>query len=218
MFGQAAGFAALAALSPSALLLVTLYLNSASPGRTVGFYLAGALLMTVVMGVVVLLALKSGHLSAPGQRQPRYGLRLGLGVVALAAGIYLVRRGPKPRPAGQKKPGVISRWAARPRPLTAFATGLLVFAPSVGFIAAVQVIATSHASDAAQAAAMAMVVIIDVVLVWLPLVVYLIAPGRTVRALKTSNAWISANRHALTAGGLSIVGAILIANGITGLA
>lgn len=218
MFGQAAGFAALAALSPAALLLVTLYLNSASPGRTVGLYLAGALLMTIAMGVVILVALKSGHLSAPGQRQPRYGLRLGLGVVALAAGIYLVRRGPKPRPARQKKPGVISRWAARPRPLTAFATGLVVFAPSVGFIAAVQVIATSHASDATQAAALAMVVIIDVVLVWLPLVVYLIAPGRTVRALKASNAWISANRHALTAGGLSIIGAILIANGITGLA
>ena len=220
MFGQAAGLAALAALSPAALLLVTLYLHSASPGRTVTFYLAGALLMTIVMGVVVLVALKSGHLSDPGQRQPRYGLRLGLGVVALAAGIYLVRRGPRPRPrpAGkQKKPGVIARLTARPRPLTAFLTGLLVFAPSVGFIAAVQVIATSHASDAVEAGALAMVVVIDVVLVWLPLVVYLIAPGRTVRALKASNAWLSANRHPLTAGGLIILGAILVANGITGL-
>lgn len=218
MFGQAAGLAALAALSPAALLLVTLYLNSASPGRTVTFYLAGAVLMTVVAGVIVLVALRAGGLSVPSHRQPRYGLRLGLGVVALAAGIYLVRRGPRPRPARkQKKPGVMARLAAQPRPLTAFLTGLLVFAPSVGFIAAVQVIATSHASDAVQAGALAMVIAIDVVLVWLPLVVYVIAPARTVRALKASNAWISANRHALTAGGLTILGAILIANSITGL-
>jgi hypothetical protein len=63
-----------------------------------------------------------------------------------------------------------------------------------------------------------MVVVIGVVLVWLPLVVYLIAPGRTVRALEASSAWISANRHALAAGSLTIIGAILIAGGITGLA
>jgi uncharacterized membrane protein len=218
MFGQAAGLAAIAALSPAALLLVTLYLNSATPGRTVTFYFAGALLMTIVMGVVILVALKSGHLSSPGQRQPRYGLRLGLGVVALAAGIYLVRRGPRPRRAGkQKKPGLIARLTAHPRPATAFLAGLFVFAPSVGFIGAVQVIAASRASDATEAGALAMIIVIDVALVWLPLVVYLIAPDRTVRALKASNAWISTNRHALTAGGLSIVGAILLADGITGL-
>lgn len=218
MYGQAAGLAALAALSPAALLLVTVYLSSVSPGRTIGFYLAGAVLMAVVMGVIVLVALRSGGLSAPSQRQPRYGVRLGLGVIALAAGIYLVRRGPRPRPAKPKKPGVISRLAAQPRPVTAFATGLLVFAPSVGFIAAVQVIATSHASDTAQAGALAMVVAIDVALVWLPLVVYLVAPDRTVGALKASSAWISANRHALLAGSLGAIGAILVIDGITGLA
>lgn len=221
MYGQAAGLAALAALSPTALLLVTVYLSSASPATTVSIYLAGALVMTAVMGVVVLIALKSGNLSAPGQRQPRYGLRLGLGVVALAAGVYLARRGLGPRPAKPKKPrepGVISRWAARPRPLTAFASGLLVFVPSVGFIAAVQVIATSRAGDAAQAAALAMVVVIDVFLVWLPLGVYVVAPGRTIGALNASTGWISANRHALAAGALTLIGAILLADGITGLA
>ncbi|MBO0809983.1 MAG: GAP family protein [Actinobacteria bacterium] len=217
MYGEAAGLAALAALSPAALLLVTVYLSSASPGRTVGFCLAGAVLMTVVAGVIVLVALREGGLSVPSHRQPRYGLRLGLGVVALAAGVFLARRKPRPRPARAEKPGLISRMAARPRPLMAFASGLLVFAPSVGFLAAVQVIATSRASDAAEAAALAMVVVIDVALVWLPLVVYLAAPDRTVRALTASSAWISANRHALLAGSLGAIGAILVADGITGL-
>ena len=217
MYGQAAGLAVLAALSPAALLLVTVYLGSVNPGRTVGFYLAGALVMTIIAGIIVLVALRAGGLSVPSNRQPRYGLRLGLGVLALGTGIFLARRKPGARPAKAKKPGIISRLAANPRPLTAFATGLLVFAPSLGFIAAVQVIATSHASDAAEAGALALVVVIDLFLVWLPFGVYLAAPDRTVRTLKASNAWISANRHVLLAGGLTVLGAILVADGISGL-
>lgn len=218
MFGQAAGLAVLAALTPAALLLVTIYLGSASPRRTVAFYLTGAVVMTVVAGVVILVALRAGGLSVPSNRQPRYGLRLGLGVLALAAGVFLALRKPSERKAKAKKPGIISRWSANPRPVTAFASGLVAFAPSLGFIAAVQVIATSHASDAAQAGALALVVVIDLFLVWLPFGVYLAAPDRTVYALKASNAWISANRHILLAGGLTVLGAILVADGISGLA
>jgi hypothetical protein len=218
VFGEAAGLAALAAISPPALLLVTVYLSSARPGRTVGYYFAGALLMTIVMGVVVLIAIRSGHLSAPGQRQPRYGLRLGLGVIALAAGIYMIRRGPRQRQRKKpKKPGIIARWSANPRPITAFATGILVFTPSVGFIAAVQAIGTSKSDNISEAGALALVIIIYVVLVWLPLVIYLLAPERTVRALKASNGWISRNKHLLTAGALTILGIILVVDGITGL-
>lgn len=218
MFAQAAGLAVLAALSPAALLLVTVYLSSVSPGRTVAFYLAGAVVMTVVAGVIVLVALRAGGLSVPSNRQPRYGLRLGLGVLALAAGIFLARRGPRARPAKErKKPGIISRWSADPRPVTAFASGVVVFAPSLGFIAAVQVIATSRASAGAEAAALALVVVIDLFLVWLPFGLYLAAPERTIGTLKASNAWISANRRILVAGGLTILGAILVADGISGL-
>lgn len=221
MFAQAAGLAVLAALSPAALLLVTVYLSSVTPGRTVAFYLAGAVVMTVVAGVIVLIALRAGGLSVPSNRQPRYGLRLGLGVLALAAGTFLALRGRRPGKARQakarKKPGIISRWSADPKPVTAFASGVVVFAPSLGFIAAVQVIATSRASAGAEAAALALVVFIDLFLVWLPFGLYLAAPERTIRTLKASNAWISANRRVLVAGGLTVLGAILVADGISGL-
>jgi Sap, sulfolipid-1-addressing protein len=221
MYGQAAGLAALAALSPAALVLVAVYLGSARPGKHAGFFLAGALLMSIIMGVVVLAALRAGGLSVPSHQQPRYGLRLGLGVIALAAGAFFARRYRRPAshvPAKPKKQGIVSRMASRPRPLTAFATGVLVFAPSVGFIAAVQVIATSHSSDAAEAGALALVVIINVAFVWLPFAVYLIAPDRTVHALKTASAWLGSHGPVLLAGSLTAIGAILVIDGIAGLA
>jgi Sap, sulfolipid-1-addressing protein len=216
VLGQAAGFAVLAALSPPALLAVAVYLTSTRPRRTLLIFLAGAVTMTVILGIVILVAIHAGGLNHPHQRQPRYGLRLGLGVVALAAGIFLARR--KPKPKKTKKPGLISRIMAHPAPIAAFAVGLLLFTPSASFIAAVQVIATSKASDALIVLGLAIVVIIDVAFIWVPFGLYLAAPDATVRTVRTINAWIQAHSRVIIIGGLLIVGVLLIVNGATGLA
>jgi Sap, sulfolipid-1-addressing protein len=92
MLLQAAGFAVLAALSPTALLITAIYLGSARPRTTALCYLAGALLISTVMGVAVLLLLRYGHFQLPGHRTPRYGLRLGLGLLILAAIAVVARR------------------------------------------------------------------------------------------------------------------------------
>jgi Sap, sulfolipid-1-addressing protein len=224
MLAQAAGLAFLAALTPTAVLIAAVYLGSSSPRTTSMFYLLGAVVMCVVMGVIVIVALHAGHLNHPHQRTPRYGVRLGLGVVALAAGVVMARRTPKP-PGGtgekkqkQKKPGLTSRLLTRPSPLTAFVMGLIIFAPSVTFIAAVQVIATAKASDAAIAGSLALVVAIDVLGVWVPFAFYLIAPDLTTRKLQAIDHWLSAHKRVLIVGGLLVAGVILTLNGSLGLA
>jgi hypothetical protein len=216
MIGQAAGLAVLSALSPAALLVAAVYLSSASPRRALAIYLAGAVAMTVVLGVVLLVVIHAGGLNHPRQRQPRYGVRLGLGVIALGAGLVISRRTPRPaRP--DKKPGLLTRMITNPAPLAAFAVGLLVFAPSVSFIAAVQVIATAKASDAYDALALAVVVLIDVMFVWLPLGFHVVAPDATARAVNAVNAWLRAHSHVLTVVLLAVAGLALIGNGIYGL-
>ena len=220
MYGQAAGLAALAALYPPALLIAAVYLSSASPRRLTVYFLAGALVMTIVAGVVILAALRDGGLSLPTNRPPRYGLRLGLGVLALIAAGYLAwryrHRGPD-ETIKSGKPGRISRMTAHPRPMTAVAVGTLLFAPGVGFVAAVQVIATAKASLSATAIALAMVVVIDLAFAWVPLVVHLIAPEATTRALKSINAWLSARGRVLAVGAVGAIGAILFVDGLVGL-
>jgi hypothetical protein len=219
MLATAAGFAVLAAISPTAILVSAVYLGSARPRQATLLFLAGAITMTLVMGVVVLVALRAGGLSLPSNRTPRYGVRLALGVVALAGGTYMTRRKPRPPdPAKPKKPGLVSRMMARPGPLAAFVTGIIVFTPSAAFVAAVQVIATAHDSTAASVAALVLIVLIDVSLVWLPFLLYLARPEATRRRLKAFNEWLRAHGHALVAGALIIVGAVLIGNGIYGLA
>jgi hypothetical protein len=218
MFGSAVGFALLAALTPTAILVSAAYLGSASPRRTTTWFLVGAVTMTVIIGVIALAALRAGGLSLPGHHTPRYGVRLGLGVLALGSGLFVARRTPKPpNPDKPKKPGMVSRLISRPGRGAAFAAGVLVFVPSASFLAAIQVIATAHASLLATGGTLAVVVLIDVMLVWLPFVCYLVRPEPTTRILKSFNGWLRAHGHAIAAGALLVVGVLLTVQGITGL-
>ena len=220
MLAQAAGFAVLAAISPTALLVIAVYLGSARPRRTASYYLAGAILMSIITGVIVLAALRAGGLSRATEHAPRYGLRFGLGVLALAASAFIIAR--RARSADPGKPskhggGIVSRMIANPSPGTAFVAGVLVFAPSVTFIAAIQAIATARASVEANVLALAIVVVINVLLVWLPILAHLVVPGWTSRTLTAFNGWLRAHGQILVTIVLVAAGAVLTVNGLTGL-
>ena len=221
MLAQAAGFALLAAISPTALLLMAVYLGSDSPRTTAFMYLAGAILMTVVTAVVALIIIRTTGLDEPRERSARYGLRLGLGILAAIAAVVVALRGrrPPPEPESDRPPktGIVSRLIAAPSPHTAFFSGVLLFAPSVTFIAAVQVIATARAAVHVTALGLITVVIISVTVVWLPLVAYLAAPDPTTRSLKRFNGWLRANGKKILTLGLFIAAIALIINGALGV-
>jgi len=198
---QAAGLALLAALSPTTLLVSAVYLGSARPRLVGAAYLAGAILMSLVMGLVVIVILRNTGLSHHSQRTPRYGLRLGLGLLMIAAGAFLL----------------VSRMIADPAPASAFAVGLLLFAPGITFIAAVQVIATANADIEETTTAIIVVVVINALLVWLPLLVHIVAPGATTRYLTAFNGWLRANGNKILIAVLLVGGVIVAVNGLLGL-
>jgi Sap, sulfolipid-1-addressing protein len=217
VIAQAAGLAVLAAISPTALLLAAVYLGSARPRATILSYLAGAVVMSIAIGIVILVALRAGGFSLPHHRHDRYGLRLGLGILLVLAGLVVFRRKPKPVDPDKPQKGIVGRLMANPAPYTAFLAGLLVFGPGVTFIAAVQVVATANADLSETTAALIVVVVINVALVWLPLVAYLATPDFTSRTLIAFNAWLRSHGRIILAGVLVIAGIILTVNGITGL-
>ncbi len=116
MILESSGLALLASLSPTALLIAAVYLGSAQPVRTAAFYLTGAIVMSLVTGVVILVVLRSLDLSHTGEHGPRYELRLALGVALLAAGLFAAKRKPRPPDPSNPKQGFVSRMAASPAP------------------------------------------------------------------------------------------------------
>jgi hypothetical protein len=217
MLTDAAGLALLAALSPTAVLVSATFLRSPNPHRTVLIYLTGAIVMTVLMATIVFVVLHAGHVYKPRERQTRYGVRLGLGLLMLLAGGYLRRRGPKLRDPAKKDKGLISRLIAKPGGRAAFIVGILVYSPSLTFIAAVQVVATSKQSITDSVLDLILVIAITITFVWLPLVLYLLAPEPTSRVLGASIGWLRSHGYVLTVGALLIGGVLLTLNGILGV-
>jgi Sap, sulfolipid-1-addressing protein len=223
MLTEAAGLALLAAIAPTALLVVAVFLGAANPRRTVLLFLAGALVMTAVIAIVLFIVLRSGHLYKPHERHARYGLRLGLGLLLLLAGAFVLRRNRKPKdPAKaarkkQKGPGLISRMIATPGPKEAFFVGILVYSPSLTFVAAVQTVATSKDSVAAAVLALILVIAITLLLIWVPFLLYLLMPDRTGRLLGSFNAWLRTHGHQILVAALLAAGVVVTIDGIVGL-
>jgi len=225
---QAAGFALLAAISPAALLVMAVFLSSAEPRRIAVTYTLGAFVTTVVAAVAALFIIRSAGLNLPHGHDPRYGLRLGLGVLAAAGAVVLRLRqrkasrnsseAAKAGKSGRSGKGLMSRLTTNPTPRTAFIAGLILFAPSATFLAAVQVVATSNASVAITAVGLVIVVALGVLLVWLPLVAFFAAPDATTRILAASNDWLRSHGKRLAVAALALGGLILIVNGALGLA
>jgi hypothetical protein len=218
MLIQAAGLALLAALSPTALLVAAVYLGSARPRVVTVFYLAGAVAMSLVMAVVILAVLRGVNLQRPGEHTPRYELRLILGILLLAGALVVARRKPRPPDPAKAHQGFISKMVAEPAPMSAFLVGILIFAPGVSFLAAVQVIATARASFDLTVIALIIVVVINVLLVWLPIVFHLIFPRATTRYMTAFNDWLRAHGKLILMCVLVAVGGIMVINGIYGLA
>lgn len=229
LFGQAAGFALLAACYPPAVLIAALYLASERPGRTTVFYVAGGFAMVTVVGIAALVAIRAGGLSHLGHHhhQTRYGLRLGLGVLAIIAALLLWRRKPKPpdsrnskKPKSSKepkRPKLIQRLTARPTPLTAFAVGAFMFGPSLTFISAVQIVGTARAGIGETIGAMVMIIVLTVAFAWLPLVAYVVAPQKTISLLRAFDSWLKRHGKTVLTLAVGIVGILLVAQGILGL-
>jgi hypothetical protein len=215
LFLQAASFAILAAISPSALLVMTLYLGSPNPRKTATAYVAGAALMTIVTAVAALVLIRAVGLAQPSQHATRYGLRLGIGLLAVATAAFVIRRKPAGNP--QSKHGFMSRLVAEPTPRTAFLAGVLLFAPGATFLASVQVVATAREGPVVTSITLLTIVVISLLIVLLPLVGYLAAPDATTRRLGAVNRWVRAYGKQLLVLALLIAGTALILDGAVGL-
>jgi hypothetical protein len=217
MLLEAAGLALLASISPTALLIASVFLGSAQPRRAGAFYLVGAVIMSLAMGIVVLAIIRGVGLDHASQHEPRYGFRLALGVVLLAASAVVARRRTSTGAATEPHQGRLQQMAAEPSPLSAFLVGILVFAPGAAFLAAIQVIATARASIDLTVLAVALVVAINVLLVWVPIVLHLVAPETTTRWLTSFNGWLRANGQVVLLWVFLVSGCIMVGNGIYGL-
>lgn len=204
---------------PTLILVVVVALRLEHPIRILVFFVAGALLTTISIGLAIVFTLSGTTVASGSNRSVSAGIYLVAGLASLLAAGVLWRIGgrpPKPK-APRTKPSLAERSVERGAPV-AFVAGIVlnIFPGTFPFVALVD-IARQGVSDAVKVAAVVVFYVIMLAFAEVPIVAYLVAPQRTIRATNAFNEWLSRNGRRVAAGVLAAVGLYLVVRGLVKL-
>ena len=207
---------------PILLVVVIVSLRASHPVLLLVSFLAGGLLTTMVVGLVIIYALQGSSLTGGSQSSFDPAVEIVAGTLALlAAGVLWLRYGVLPEAPADTPPaeasGRLERMLDRGAPL-AFAAGIVcnIF-PGVFPLVALKDIAEMDIGFAETVVVLLAFYVIMFAFIEVPLVSYLVAPGWTKQATWRFNAWLDRNARRVGIVALAGVGAYLVVKGIVGL-
>jgi len=224
--GQVFLLALTASLNPTLVAATTVMLLLDHPKKLMLGYLAGALMTSITLGLVIVFSLSSSSTTKTTQNTLSPSVDIGLGAICLAVAFVLytgryerLRQRRQARKAGKPDKGPprwqreLSKGSAR----TTFVVGALLTLPGASYIAGLTQI---HKLNLSTAETVLVVVGFNLVMLWLlevPLASYLLAPEQTPERIDRAKAWVSRHAHMFAVRGFTAVGALLITKGIIGL-
>jgi threonine/homoserine/homoserine lactone efflux protein len=194
-----------ACLSPSAVAIVIWYLGQESPRRLVLAYLAGAWAVSAVVAIAAILLLHGTKLTPKHHPAPSAGVDMTLGLAMLVTAVVYVRR--QPAEKGPKK-------ARRHDPRGALLLGVVMYLPSLFYLAALKQLADADAGLLVTALSGLLLVVIVVLIVEIPVGLYLLFPDGTGRQLKAFDEWMRRHQRVIVVAGLTGAGLYLLGTGI----
>jgi Sap-like sulfolipid-1-addressing protein len=194
---------------------VIIFLGRPHPKKLLTFFLAGALLVSVSIGLAAVNVLNAADIGSSSRRSFGAGLYLGLGAVAVVVGLHFLRTRPKPKPKKPKKgPSMTDRVLTRDSSWLVFALGIVLNLPGIWYLMGLKDIALGGYSKVEEVLLILGFNLIMFSFVEIPLVGYLVAPEWSKKQVARFNSWLHA--HARHIGGyIGVgVGTFLIARGI----
>jgi hypothetical protein len=218
----------LSALYPTLLAVVVLVLQRPDPRRLLAAYLAGAMLTSMIVGYVIVTALKSGNVVGGSDTTVGPGVNLAGGAIALLLVWFLVsdwgrerRERMKERKEAKRAGSIKQPWSERviqrgSVSLT-FVVGMVLNLPGAMYLVALKDVA---AADLGTAETLGVLLAYNLIMFqWaeLPLIGYAVAPDRTKVLITNMNHWLRDHARQLAIVICSIAAAFLITRGIVGL-
>jgi arginine exporter protein ArgO len=211
---QAVPLALAASLYPLGIAALLLLTEAARARSKVAVFLAGAVACTLPIGFLVVFALHGIGLDQDSKRSASYGLRLAIGVVLLVAALAIARWSPKPH----NKPSRVIRLTREGGLIGVFVAAIALYVlPSPVYLAALEVVGSTKLDTAARAGWVLIVVALVLITVEVPVLLFLLAPGRTVPRLRALDAWLGRNARTLLAMVLAVIGLWEVIDGLVGL-
>jgi hypothetical protein len=204
---------------PTLILVVVVALRLEHPIRILVFFVAGALLTTISIGLAIVFTLDGTTVASGSSRSVSAGIYLVAGLLSLLAAGALWRIGGRPRKPKPPRttPSLAERSVERGAPV-AFAAGVVlnIIPGTFPFVALVD-IARLDVGDAAKVASVVVFYGIMLAFAEVPIVAYSIAPERTIAATNAFNDWLSRNGRRVAAAMLAVVGLYLAVRGLVRL-
>ena len=198
-------------LEPFRIGMSVLMLNRPRPQLQLAAFLCGGFLMGLSVGAVVLFALESRIPASAHFTLPK--VQIAIGLLALVASVIAATTRGRDRTA----PPWLTRLLGGPSLWVAGTAGLGIALPSVDYLAARAVIAAGSATAVTRLSALVVFNVVAFALVEIPLLAYLVAPQRTVAAMRKLHDWVRARRRREVAGLLAAVGTVLVTAGLLGV-
>lgn len=225
--GQMVLLALTASLNPTLLAATTVMLMLPAPARLMTGYLAGALLTSITLGLVIVFSLSNSgtatttkHTLSPAADLALGGLCLVIAWVLLTGRYDRLRDRRRERKAAKpdKGPPRWQRTLSKGSPRTTFVIGALLTLPGASYLAG---LAHLHHLKYSTAGTVLVVILFNLVMLWmleLPLVSFLIAPEDTPRRIERAKLWVSRHAYTFALRGSAVIGVLLIIKGGVGLA
>ena len=224
--GHVIALALTASLNPTLVAATTVMLLLERPTKLMLGYLAGAMMTSITLGLVIVFSLSNSSTAKTTQNTLSPSVDIGLGAIALAISFVLytgryerlkqrrqARKAARPDKGPPRWQRELSKGSAR----TTFVVGALLTLPGASYIAGLTEI---HKQKLSTTLTVLVVLAFNIVMLWLlevPLASYLLAPEKTPEKIDRAKAWVSRHAHMFAIRGFAAVGALLIIKGIVGL-
>ena len=216
-------FAFTSAFNPTLLAATTVMLLLPNTRRLMLGYLAGALVTSITLGLVIIFSLHSSGTVSTTRHTLSPSVDIALGLLALLLASVLSRGRDKPirerrkAKSEAKQPPRWQRELGKGSARTTFVVGALLTLPGASYLVGLDRISKGNYSKAVDVLLVIIFNVIMLALLEVPLLSFALAPDWTPGAIERAKAWIGRRGRHVAVVGLAIVGGLLVIKGLVGL-
>jgi hypothetical protein len=219
-----------AAANATLLAAVTVMLFLENPKRLLLGYLAGALLVSLTIGFVIVFVVHDSGATETAQSSLSPSMDVALGAIFLLVAYVLgsgrderLKERRKAKKEGsdvgeaEKGPSKVEQLLGRGDARITFAIGVVFTLPGVAYLAALHDLQQLEYGTAAEVLVILGFNAMLLILLEIPLIGYFVTPERTVLAVQHFRAWLTQSSRRIVVLGAAGLGALLLVRGVIGL-
>jgi hypothetical protein len=219
-------FSFTAAFNPTLVAATTVMLLLERPMRLMLGYLAGAMMTSITLGIVIVFALPNSGTTNTTENTISPVVDIVLGGLFLIVAYSVAsgrtariaeRRREKKADKPDKGPPKWQQQLSKGSPRVTFAIGALLTLPGASYLAGLNQIHEQSLSTVETVLTVIGFNLIMMLLLEIPILCYAFAPDWTPGAIERAKAWVSRHAHVVAVRGLGAIGVLLVAKGVVGL-